>query len=149
MEKKDLEQFLDQERWLINNGLLTDSVKNQLFFCGSIVHSEVQAVELEIYPEKKLVEYVIYVDKKLIQKIDLYKKLSTATSLFGMWRFKRFLKKNGAMDFQAILNKFVSDYCGPKWAAKVTVADFDVYVDNIGAKSETDGPSQSANQRTD
>lgn len=44
MDSKELAQFLDQERWLINNGLLTDSVKNQLFFCGSIVHTEVQAV---------------------------------------------------------------------------------------------------------
>lgn len=149
METKELEQFLDQERWLLNNGLLTDSVKNQLFFCGSIVHSEVQAVELDIHPDKKQVVYTIYVHKDLIKKMELYKKLSTATSLFGMWRFRRFLRKNGAMDFQAILNKFVSDYCGPKWTAQVTVADFDVYVDNIGAESETDGPSQPANKQPD
>ena len=149
MEKKELEQFLDQERWLLNNGLLTDSVKNQLFFCGSIVHSEVQAVELEIHPEQKQVQYTVYINKDLLRKIELYKKLSTATSLFGMWRFKRFLKKNGAMDFQAILNKFVMDYCGPKWTAKVTVADFDVYVDNIGEESEPDGTSQSANKQPD
>jgi hypothetical protein len=31
----------------------------------------------------------------------------------------------------------------------VTVADFDVYVDNIGEKSETDGPSQPANKQPD
>lgn len=149
METKELAEFLDQERWLLNNGLLTDSVKNQLFFCGSIVHSEVQAVELDIHPEKKQVEYTIYVNKDLLRKIELYKKLSTATSLFGMWRFRRFLKKNGAMDFQAILNKFVSDYCGPKWTAKATVTDFDVYVDTIGAASGTDGASQQANKQPD
>lgn len=149
MDSKELAQFLDQERWLINNGLLTDSVKNQLFFCGSIVHTEVQAVELEIIPEQKLVSYTIYVPKDLLKKIETYKKLSTATSLFGMWRFKRFLKKNGALDFQGMLNKFVSDYCGPKWTAKVTVADFDVYVDNIGDNSGTDGSSQPANKQPD
>jgi hypothetical protein len=149
MEKKELEQFLDQERWLLNNGLLTDSVKNQLFFCGSIVHTDVQAVELDIHPEKKVVEYTIYVDKQLLNKIEIYKKLSTATSLYGMWKFKRFLKKNGALDLPQILNKFVTDYCGPKWVANVTVADFDVYVDNIGDKSENDGSSQSADKRPD
>lgn len=149
MDSKDLAQFLDQERWLINNGLLTDSVKNQLFFCGSIVHSEVQAVELEITPEQKIVAYTIYVPKSLLKQIETYKKLSTATSLFGMWRFKRFLKKNGALDFQSMLNKFVSDYCGPKWTAQVTVADFDVYVDSIGDKSGTDGASQPANKQPD
>jgi hypothetical protein len=116
MEKKELEQFLDQERWLINNGLLTDSVKNQLFFCGSIVHSQVQAVELEINPEQKQVQYTIYVNKDLIRKIELYKKLSTATSLFGMWKFKRFLKKNGALDFQGTsLCRIIVDLNGPQW----------------------------------
>lgn len=149
MENKELAQFLDQERWLLNNGLLTDSVKNQLFFCGSIVHSEVQAVELDITPEKKLVVYTIYVNKDLLKKIDLYKKLSTSTSLFGMWRFRRFLRKNGAMDFQGMLNKFVTDYCGPKWSAHVTVANFDVYVEGIGEASGTDGSSQPANKQPD
>lgn len=149
MENKELAQFLDQERWLLNNGLLTDSVKNQLFFCGSIVHSEVQAVELDITPENKLVVYTIYVNKDLLKKIDLYKRLSTSTSLFGMWRFRRFLRKNGALDFQGMLNKFVSDYCGPKWTAKVTVADFDVYVDGIEVASGTDGSSQPADKQSD
>lgn len=148
METKELTEFLDQQRWLLNNGLITDSVKNQLFFCGSIVHSEVQAVEVQIHPEQKQVEYVIYVNKDLLKKIDTYKKLSTATSLFGMWRFKRFLKKNGALDFQGMLAKFVTDFCGPKWSTKATVADFDVYVDTIGVDSE-DGTSQQSNKLPD
>lgn len=148
METKELTEFLDQQRWLLNNGLITDSVKNQLFFCGSIVHSEVQAVEVQIHPEQKQVEYVIYVNKDLLKKIDTYKKLSTATSLFGMWRFKRFLKKNGAMDFQGMLGKFVTDFCGPKWSTKATVVDFDVYVDTIGVDSEN-GTSQQSNKLPD
>ncbi len=149
METKELTEFLDQQRWLLNNGLITDSVKNQLFFCGSIVHSEVQAVEVDIHPEQKQVEYVIYVYKDVLKQIETYKKLSTATSLFGMWKFKRFLKKNGAMDFQSMLSRFVSDFCGPKWTTKVTVSDFDVYVDSIEVGSETDTRSQQSDKLSD
>jgi hypothetical protein len=149
METKELTEFLDQNRWLLNNGLVTDSVKNQLFFCGSIVHSDVQAVELDVVPEKKLVEYTIYVPRALMNKINLYKKLSTSTSLINMWRFKRFLKKEGALDFDKMLNKFVSDFCGPQWSAKTTVVNFDVYVEGIGEQGETDGRSQPADKQSD
>lgn len=149
MENKELIEAIDQQRWLLNNGLITDSVKNQLFFCGSIVHKEVQAVEVAVVPDKKHVNYIIYVDKNLIKKIAKYKELSTATSLFGMWKFKRFLKKEGSLDFQQMLNKFVADFCGPKWAVNLTVADFESYVDNIGEDSEAGGNSQQFNKLSD
>jgi hypothetical protein len=149
MDLEKLTEMIDQERWLLNNGLITDHVKNQLFFFGSIVHTNVQAVEVQIQPESKSVDYIIYVDKAILAKIEKYKKLSTATSLFDMWKFKRFLKKEGSLDFRGILNTFVTDFCGPKWSVKLDVRDFDVYVDNIGEKSETDGPSQQPNKLPD
>src|SRR5574343_1750554 len=137
--KKDinLEEYVDQRRWLLNNGFIADDVKNQLFFCGSIAHREVQAVELDLNPEQRLVNYKIYVNSDLIKKIDLYHVLSKSTSLFGMWRFKRLLKKEGALDFQQILTKFVKDYCGPSWNVTVQVLDFNTYVDGLGEQSGT------------
>lgn len=120
----------------MNNGLISDSVKNQLFFCGSIVHKDVQAVELQIKPEEKTLDYTIYVEKPLLKKIDTYKKLSTATGLFGMWKFKRFLKKQGSMDFQQILSRFVHDFLGNQWTTKVDVKDFAEYIETVGEQSE-------------
>ena len=142
--KKDikLEEYVDQRRWLLNNGLITDDVKNQLFFCGSIVHKEVQAVELDLVPENRLVNYKIYVNDYLIQKIALYEVLSKSTTLFGMWRFKRLLKKEGALDFQQVLSNFVKDFCGPKWSVSVQVVDFNSYVEGLGDQSETDRASE-------
>lgn len=145
----NLDEYVDQRRWLLNNGLVTDDVKNQLFFCGSIVHKEVQAVELDLVPENKHVSYRIYVEKDLIQKIDKYHSLSKSTSLFGMWRFKRFLKKEGSLDFQQVLTKFVKDFCGPKWSVSVEVVDFSTYVEGLGEQSEADGNSQQRNQLPD
>jgi hypothetical protein len=146
MEDQKLAEMMDQERWLLNSGLVTDGMKNQLFFFGSIVHKDVQAVEVDIKPDEKQVQYKIYVTKDVLGKIETYKKLSTATSLFGLWRFKRFLKKEGTLDFLAILNNFVTQYCGPKWSVECEIRDFDVYIDDIGVESEADRESQPTNK---
>lgn len=145
-EKFTLDEMLNTQRWLLNNGLVPDSVKNQLFFYGSIVHTEVQAVEVKIRPERKTVDYIIYIKKDLMGKLATYKKLSAATSLFGMWRFKRFLKKEGSLDWQSMLNSFVRDFCGREWVARLTVADFDAYIDSIGVEDGAGGPSQQPDQ---
>ena len=149
MDSAKLSEYIDQQRWLINSGLITDGVKNQLFMCGSIVHKDVQAVELDVKVEEKVVEYKIYFNKRILDKVAKYKELSTATSLFGLWRFKRFLKKEGSLDFRNVLNKFVSDFCGPKWSATIELKDFDVYVDNIGDQGGTDEPSQQPDKLPD
>ncbi len=145
-KEMNLEEYVDQRRWLLNNGFITDDVKNQLFFCGSIVHKEVQAVELDLEPEKKLVHYKIYVNSDLIKKISQYQNLSKSTTLFGMWRFKRFLKKQGALDFNQILTKLVKDYCGSTWNVSVVVLDFNSYVEGLGEQSEIAGRSQQLDQ---
>lgn len=134
----NLEEYVDQRRWLLNNGLITDDVKNQLFFCGSIVHKEVQAVEVDIEPEKKLVKYKIYIDQDLIKKIARYHLLSKSTTLLDMWLFKRLLKKEGVLDFQQVLNNFIKDFCGVKWSTTVEIVDFNKYVDKLGDKIDTD-----------
>ncbi len=137
MENTDIAKLMDSDRWLLNNGLVSDNVKNQLFFCGSIVHKDVQAVEVKIRPEVKLVDYIVYVTPELIKKIALYDKLSMSKSLFGMWRFKRLLQKEGCLDLQKVLNSFVTDYCGPKWVAKASIISFDSYVDSLSSDTES------------
>lgn len=141
-----VEEYVDQSRWLLNNGFITDDVKNQLFFAGSIAHKEVQAVELDLEPEKKLVRYKIYVNSDLIKKIGQYQVLSKSTTLFGMWRFKRLLKKEGALDFTQILNKLVRDFCGPAWSVQVEVVDFNAYVEGLGDQSGTAERSQQSDK---
>ncbi len=149
MDNRELAEYVDQQRWLLNNGLISDDVKNQLFFCGSIVHKDVQAVEVDIVPDDRIIKYLLYFDKKTLNKVDKYHRLSKSTSLFGMWQFKRFLKKEGTLDFRNMLNKFVRDYCGPKWSTEVTIKDFDTYLEELGAQGENHGGSQPPNQLPD
>jgi hypothetical protein len=126
--ENDITAHLDQQRWLINNGLISESLKNQLFFCGSIVHKDVQAIEMALIPEEKRIDYVIFLPEKTINLISRYEKLSKATDLIGLWRFKRLIKKNGSLNLHAVLSKFVKDFCGPKWETTVMVKDFKTYV---------------------
>ena len=145
MKDNDLSHFIDSSRFLLNSGLVPDSAKNNLFFYGSIVHKEVSAVDLKIDAEKKLVEYQIYVPARLLKKINKFHKLSGTKSLFGLWRLKNLLKKEGNLDFSELLNGFVKDFCGYKWHATVEVIDVALYKDEI-EDEEADGNDQPNNK---
>jgi hypothetical protein len=132
MDSNKLLEYVDNQRWLMNCGLFSDSAKNQLFMYGSIVHRDVRAVELDIDVEGKRVSYKIYVDKSLLKKIDKYHELSKATGFWGLRKFKKLLEKEGDLNFTRILNGFIRDYCGPKWSTDVTVLDFADYVEGYG-----------------
>ncbi len=147
MDDNKMAEYLDQGRWLLNNGMANEQVKNQLFMFGSIIHKDVQALEVDIIPDTKLVKYNIFFKTDVMDKINRYKELSTKTSLIGMWKFKRFLQKEGNLNFTGILNKFVREYCGPKWSVQVEVTDFDKYFD--GATGGEDGSSWNFNQLPD
>ena len=136
MDAKDLAKYVDHDRWLLNSGLASDNAKNQLFLYGSIVHKEVRTVELELDLETKLVEYKIYIDRNLLDKHLKYMNLSTKTSLWGLWRFRRMLKREGNLNFRHLLNRFVQTYCGPKWSVDVKIVDNGGYVDGFGANGD-------------
>lgn len=150
MDADKLNEFVDQSRWLLNNGLAHDAAKNQLFFFGSIAHPSVQAVEMQMHLDQKKVDYILYFTKDVLKKVDKYKKLSTSTSIWGMWRFKRFLQKEGDLNLQGILSTFVKGYCGPAWNVELTLIDFDAYLDTSGEdQSEPDRESQQPNKLLD
>jgi hypothetical protein len=132
----DLLQSIDLDRWLLNNGLISDKAKNELFACGSIVHKEVRAIDLRVMADKKLVEYDIYVPNTVLKKRDKYFKFYGSKRVLDMWRFKRLLLKEGCLDFQQILNAHVKNYCGPSWSTKVSVLSIDKYVDTIETQDE-------------
>lgn len=122
-----VEEHLDHQRWLMNHGLLNDLHKDTLYLYGTLVHKEVQAVELKIDVESKVLEYTIYLSSKLIKSYELYIRLRASNSIIDLWRLKRLLKKKGNLNFMTILSGFVKDYCGPKWNVKLEVKDFRSY----------------------
>lgn len=152
MDAKDLAKYVDHERWLLNSGLASDGAKNQLFLYGSIVHKDVQSVELDLNFEGKLISYTIYVDKALLDLHLKYMRLSTSKSLWGLWRFRRMLRREGNLNFKHLLNRFVKTYCGPKWLVDVKIADNSTYVDGFGDDGDEEESAMSNfsdNKRSD
>lgn len=131
-----LYRILDQQRWLMNNGLLNDMHKDQLYMYGAIVHKDIKAVELDIDVEKKTVSYYLYIDNRLSNQVKKFKRLSKSDGLFNMWRFKRLLEREGNLNFSAIIGRFVKDYCGPAWNSSVKLLDIKEYEDGY-QKSES------------
>jgi hypothetical protein len=147
MQNRELMKYVDTQRWLINNNLFSDSIKNQLFTFGTLVHPEVRAVELDINAENKLLNYTIYFERPMIETFAKYAKLSKSTSFIGLLRFKRFLKKEGDLNIRNILQGFINDFCGTGWQANVEVRDFVDYSEDV---SETrDEVSEESDRSTD
>ena len=136
-ENNNVESLIDHHRWLLNSGVVHDSIKNQLFMFGSIVNKSVAAVDLTINVETKTVFYKIFINKDLISKVDKFEILRESKTLIGLWRFKRFLKKEGNLDFNSILNSFIKDYCGSAWIANVTTINFDDYIEDYEGENSS------------
>ena len=132
MDNKELMAYIDNQRWLMNNGLFSESAKNQLFMYGSIVHPDIRAVELDIDVESKELNYTIYVPYTVLKKVHKYNRLSKATGFWGLRSFKKFLKKEGDLNLKAILMGFVLDYCGPSWQINLEIEDYKNYSEDQG-----------------
>lgn len=131
MEQMPLKDFVDHQRWLIDNGLFTDLAKDNLYLYGSLVHKDVQALHVIIDTNNSVIKYLLYVEPSLLKKISRFRRLSASTGLLDMWRLKRLLIKEGNLNFLPILNKFVKDFCGSKWKAELQIEDVAQYVDGL------------------
>lgn len=122
----NLHSILDHQRWLMNNGFLNDMHKDQLMLFGQIVHKDVEYVELDIDVSNKKLTYNLHANKRLINKISKFwslKEKASSGSVWSMWRFKVFLSKEGNLDFQSIVGRFVLDYCGANWKCAINTVD--------------------------
>jgi hypothetical protein len=147
MQNRELMKYVDTQRWLMNNNLFSDSIKNQLFTFGTLVHPDVRAVELDIEAENKALKYTIYFDRYMIEKMAKYARLSKSTSFIGLWRFKRFLQKEGDLNLTNILQGFISDFCGNGWKVYIEVKDFVHYSEEV-SETRTE-VSEESNRSTD
>lgn len=139
MNEEKITEIMDHIRWTLNNGIVTDIVKNNLYMYGSLVHREVKALEVAIDPSSKTVSYTIYGPKSMLDVVTRYYSMRDKTGIFDLWRLKRLLKKHGNLDIYRILNGFVKDLCGPSWKATYELKNISEYVeDTNGSKAEGD-----------
>ena len=135
----DINDHMDHQRWLLSHGFINDLHKDNLYMYGAIAHKDISALELDIDVEKKTVTYSMYCTTSLLGKIDKYKQLSTSKGVFGLWKFKRLLKKEGNLNIKFLLNKFVKDYCGPAWQVELSLKDYKNYEDGFEKEETKEG----------
>lgn len=132
MDKKETSglQSMDQiahQRWLMDHGLINDLHRDNLYMYGAILHKWIQYLELDIDVENKLIKYRLFVTRKLFNQINKYQQLAKKTTLFGLWRFKRYINKYGNLNFETLIQRFVIDYAGPKWKIQANIFDITQY----------------------
>jgi hypothetical protein len=122
-------EHIDQQRWLLNNGLVTDEAKNNIYVYGTLVHNDIQAVDVAINVEKKSIHYSLYVKKGFIKSYNKFLLLKDSTSLFQLLKLKFLLKRCGNLNIGGILKSFITDYCGPTWSVSFELKDIKDYKD--------------------
>jgi len=130
MPEKSLDSIIDHERWMMNNGIFTGVSKDNLFAYGAIIHNDIEEVECDIEFENKTIKYTLYFKNGTYRAIDFLDKHKNANNIFDLLYFWYILKRKGSIDTDRIttmLNKFVKDYCGPKWQAIATIKNIRDY----------------------
>lgn len=125
-----LAEMLDQQRWLMNNGLFTDAAQNNLYVYGFLVNKDIVGVEVDIKPETKGVHYILYVKPRLISTLAKYETLKSKTSLWSLLRLRFLLKRHGNLNLKTNLSSFVKDYCGPGWNVTMDIRKESEYHDS-------------------
>jgi hypothetical protein len=123
----------------MNNGFINDLHKDNLYMYGAILNVNVMAVELDIHIESKTVSYKLYCNNKLLRALDKYKRLKDSKNIFSLWRLRRLLRKNGLLDYGAILNSFVRSYCGDQWKAECSILRSSDYKDGFEEQKSLPG----------
>lgn len=121
-----IEQIVSTDRWLVNNGLFSESIQQNLFGFACLSHPSVNhsTVKVVVDAENRNVSFEIGLSKGLL-RYRLYKwiqnKLKGSRSLLCMWLHVKLLRRNILIDVEVILRKFVKDYLGNKWNVEVDV----------------------------
>lgn len=129
-----LAEYLDTRRWLINNGLLDENTKAQIWEFAAYVSPDVIALEVDIDVENKSISYTLYGEDQLIKNFNKFHKLVKAKTFIGVWLLKRFLRKHGSQDIEGMLQRCISDFLGPKWKVKAQLKHINLYVEDAGVE---------------
>lgn len=112
------DQYVDSRRWLLNNNMITDSIKNDLFVLATIVNTKILAISLDVDFNKKSIDYVIYTDWLTMLRCSLAKKLKPKSFVYNLLsRYTGLLED--IYGHQDVINNNVVFALGPSWKASL------------------------------
>lgn len=121
----EIQETIDNERWLMNNGLISDSAKNNIYVYAYLVNKGITAAEVDIRVESKTIDYNLYVKDNLLKAYDYYSNRNT--SWFSLIKSAYYVRKHGNLNFKMLLNRFIKDYMGPSWKVNLSVKKHSEY----------------------
>lgn len=122
--------YVDHHKWLVNNNILTDQVKDTIAMGGYCLLEDVRDVNTSIDFNGKSVHYKIVIPDKLHDNIMLLKRFSDGQSVgfFESLRLKKFIKNKKKNDelglgynLEDIGNSFIKNYLSKEWSVKITL----------------------------
>lgn len=140
MDNISTKDLVDHQRWLINNGLANDMLKDNLYLFGIYLHPGIQDALVSIDFNDKVITYQIYVNKYLLNDFNKYKKLLASTGKLNTIRLKRLWRKHfenkkdpARLDIDTIINSHVKSLCGPNWSTSVKILPYSQYISDVAS----------------
>jgi 3-oxoacyl-(acyl-carrier-protein) synthase len=133
--------FIDHHKWLVDNNLLTEEIKNNIAMAAYCIVEDVVDAQTRMDFNDNIVHYKLVIADELFNNIKLLEKYEKTGEMgfFEMRRLKKFLQVKKDNDelglgykLETIANKFVKSYLNNKWSATVTIVsdkDYDASKD--------------------
>jgi hypothetical protein len=122
--------YVDHHKWLVNNNILTDHVKDTIAMGGYCLLEEVKDVKTSIDFNDKIVTYSLLIPDKLYENIELLNRFNSGENigLFESFRLKKFIKNKKESDeiglgynLEEIGNRFIKNYLTKDWSVKISL----------------------------
>jgi hypothetical protein len=120
--------YIDHHKWLVNNNIITDEIKDNVAMCGYCLIEEVKDVNTSIDFNNKIVTYRLLLPNELYENIMLLNRFNSGEDIgfFESFRLKKFIKSKKNNDetglgynLEEIGNKFIRGYLNKEWSVKV------------------------------
>jgi hypothetical protein len=120
--------YIDHHKWLVNNNILTDQVKDTIAMCGYCLIEDTKDVGTSIDFNNKVVSYRLLVPAKLYDNVMLLDRFNNGEKIgfFESLRLKKFIKAKKQNDetglgynIEEIGNRFIRNYLTKEWSVKV------------------------------
>lgn len=133
--------FIDHHKWLVENNLLTDEIRDNVAMAAFCIVEDVVDARTKMDFNESVVHYKLILTEQLYNNIKLLERYEETKDIgfFEMRRLKKFLatkKENDELGLgyklELIANKFVKSYLSNKWRATVEIVskkDYDASKD--------------------
>jgi len=120
--------YIDHHKWLVNNNILTDQVKDTIAMCGYCLIEDTKDVSTSIDFNNKVVYYKLLISAKLYDNVMLLDKFNNGGKIgfFESFKLKKFIKNKKQNDetglgynVEEIGNRFIRNYLTKEWSVKV------------------------------